>query len=114
MDSPGKPSRRDLVEGGLMGRHVSGERTGQTGYEDAAATIRTRNWGLSGNLTWQRSEHTYKTGLFFNVAYKAQQPSWDMGTFNFSPSAQMLNDTNSGLANLLLGNYQTYTQSNGI
>ena len=50
-----KPSRRDLVEGGLMGRHVSGERTGQTGYEDAAATIRTRNWGLSGNLTWQRS-----------------------------------------------------------
>src|SRR5262245_47514648 len=37
-----------------------------------------------------------------------------MGTFNFSPSAQMLNDTNYGLANLLLGNYQTYTQSNGI
>src|SRR5204863_121619 len=50
-----KPSRRDLVEGGLIGRDVSGERTGQTGYEDAAATIRTRNWGLSGNLTWQRS-----------------------------------------------------------
>src|SRR5262245_49438064 len=37
-----------------------------------------------------------------------------MGTFNFSPSAQMVNNTNYGLANLLLGNYQTYTQSNGI
>ena len=52
--------------------------------------------------------------MFFNMAYKAQQPSWDMGTFNFSPSAQMLNNTNYGLANLLLGNYQTHTQSNGI
>ena len=69
---------------------------------------------ITDNMTWQRREHTYKTGVFFNMAFKAQQPSWDMGTFNFSPSAQMLNNTNSGLANLLLGNYQTYTQSNGI
>jgi Carboxypeptidase regulatory-like domain/TonB-dependent Receptor Plug Domain len=69
---------------------------------------------ITDNLTWQRGDHTFKTGGFFNMAYKAQQPSWDMGTFNFSPNAQMLNDTNNGLANLLLGNYQTYTQSNGI
>ena len=69
---------------------------------------------ITDNLTWLRGEHTYKTGVFFNMAFKAQQPSWDMGTFNFQPSAQMLNNTNYGLANLLLGNYQTYTQSNGI
>jgi hypothetical protein len=69
---------------------------------------------ITDNLTWQRGGHIYKTGLFFNMAFKAQQPSWDMGTFNFQPSAQVVNNTNYGLANLLLGNYQTYTQSNGI
>jgi hypothetical protein len=69
---------------------------------------------ITDNMTWQRGAHTYKTGLFFNIAYKAQQPSWDMGTVNFSPSAQVTNNANYGLANLLLGNYQTYTQSNGI
>jgi hypothetical protein len=69
---------------------------------------------ITDNLTLQRGAHTLKTGVFFNMAFKAQQPSWDMGTFNFSPSAQMLNNTNYGLANLMLGNYQTHTQSNGI
>ena len=69
---------------------------------------------ITDNLTRQRGEHSFKIGVFFNMAFKAQQPSWDMGTFNFSPSAQVTNNTNYGLANLLLGNYQTYTQSNGI
>jgi hypothetical protein len=69
---------------------------------------------ITDNLTWQRDSHTYKAGVFFNIAYKAQQPSWDMGTYNFSPSALVTNETNYGLANLLLGNYQTYTQSDGI
>jgi Carboxypeptidase regulatory-like domain/TonB-dependent Receptor Plug Domain len=69
---------------------------------------------ITDNLTWLRGAHTWKAGAFFNMAFKAQQPSWDMGTFNFSPSAQMLNNTNYGLANMLLGNYQTHTQSDGI
>jgi len=69
---------------------------------------------ITENLTWLRGDHTLKTGLFFNIAFKAQQPSWDMGTFNFGSSAQVINNTNYGLANLLLGNYQTYTQSDGI
>ncbi len=69
---------------------------------------------ITDNLTWQRDQHTLKTGVFFNMAFKAQQPSWDMGTVNFSPSALVTNETNYGLANLLLGNYQTYTQSDGI
>ena len=50
-----KPGSRDLLEGALMGRHLSGEHTGQTGYEDAAATTQLRTWGLSANLTWHRS-----------------------------------------------------------
>ena len=69
---------------------------------------------ITDNMTLLRGTHTFKTGVFFNMAFKAQQPSWDMGTFNFSPSAQMLNNANHGLANLLLGNYQTHTQSDGI
>jgi hypothetical protein len=69
---------------------------------------------ITDNLTWQSGRHQFKTGVFFNMAFKAQQPSWDMGTFNFQPSAQMVNNTNYGLANLLLGNYQTHTQSDGI
>jgi hypothetical protein len=69
---------------------------------------------ITDNLTWQRDQHTYKMGVFFNMAFKAQQPSWDMGTVNFTPSALTTNETNYGLANLLLGNYQTYTQSDGI
>lgn len=69
---------------------------------------------ITDNLTWQRGAHTWKMGGFFNMAFKAQQPSWDMGTVNFGPSAQVQNNTNYGLANLLLGNYQTYTQSDGI
>jgi hypothetical protein len=69
---------------------------------------------ITDNLTWVSGAHTVKTGAMFNMAFKAQQPVWDMGTFNFSPAAQMPGNTNYGLANLLLGNYQTYTQSNGI
>ena len=69
---------------------------------------------ITDNLTMQRGDHTYKFGVFFNMAFKAQQPSWDMGTVNFQTSALTVNETNYGLANLLLGNYQTYTQSDGI
>ncbi|MPZ19697.1 MAG: TonB-dependent receptor plug domain-containing protein [Luteitalea sp.] len=69
---------------------------------------------ITDNVTWQRGEHTYKTGIFFNMAFKAQQPSWTMGNLDFNPNEQNINETNYGLANLLLGNYTTYQQSDGI
>jgi len=50
-----KPSGRDLVEGSLMGRHQTGDRVGQTGYETADATDRLRQWNVTASLTWQRS-----------------------------------------------------------
>ena len=50
-----KPSGRDLVEGSLMGRHQTGDRVGETGYEAADATDRLRQWNLTASLTWQRS-----------------------------------------------------------
>jgi hypothetical protein len=89
---------------------------GNCGFQPFPLTWRSEapEIAITDNLTWQRDSHTYKAGVFFNMAYKAQQPSWDMGTYNFSPSALVTNETNYGLANLLLGNYQTYTQSDGI
>lgn len=50
-----KPGSRDLLQGSLTGRYLSGERAGQTGYEDSDATTRLRTWGVSANLTWHRS-----------------------------------------------------------
>src|SRR2546423_4592285 len=45
----------DLLQASLMGQHQDGDRTGQTGYEEAAATTHLRQWNATGNLTWQRS-----------------------------------------------------------
>ncbi|HEY3278962.1 MAG TPA: TonB-dependent receptor [Gemmatimonadales bacterium] len=50
-----KPDAKDQLQGSLMGRDESGERTGQTGYEAGDATDRLRRWNVTGNLTWQRS-----------------------------------------------------------
>jgi hypothetical protein len=79
------------------------------GWRSAAPEL-----AITDNLTMQHGEHTFKTGIFINMAFKSQQPVWDMGTLDFNPNAQNLNETNYGLANLLLGNYTTYNQSNGI
>ncbi len=49
-----QPGGRDLIEGGLMGRHQTGDRVGQTGYEAPDATNRLRQWSLIGALTWRR------------------------------------------------------------
>ena len=50
-----KSGDRDVLQGSIMGRHVAGERVGQTVYELGDATERLRQWNLTGNLTWQRT-----------------------------------------------------------
>jgi len=72
------------------------------------------DFGWTDNFTFVRGAHTFKTGVYFNLDDKNQQPAWnDTGTFDFSPSQFNPNDSNNGLANLLFGNYSTLTQSNG-
>jgi Carboxypeptidase regulatory-like domain/TonB-dependent Receptor Plug Domain len=76
------------------------------------------NWGkdyaVTENLSWVKSSHTFKFGAFYNRDDKAQTGNWGMeGSINFSSAASMPLDTGNGLANLMLGNFQNYTQQSG-
>jgi len=56
--------------------------------------------------------HTIKFGGFFNTNLNGQQPAWtDAPNFNFNSSYLIPNDSGNAIANMLLGNYQTLTQS---
>ena len=89
-------------------------------------TSEARTFTWTDNLTKVTGPHTLKFGMFFDYNQAGQQPSWtptvnfnftdalggnglpgDLGTPNF------LNTTHYGIANLLLGNYQSASQSNG-
>jgi hypothetical protein len=45
---------RDVVQLSIMGRHLTGDRSGQTGYEAVEATERVRQWNVTGSVRWQR------------------------------------------------------------
>jgi hypothetical protein len=75
-----------------------------------------KDYAWTDNLTLLRGKHTWKAGVYFNLDDKQQQPSWnDAGSFDFSSSTTRVfaGDTNNGLSNLLLGNYQSAAQANG-
>ncbi|MBV9678945.1 MAG: hypothetical protein JO185_21590, partial [Acidobacteriaceae bacterium] len=74
------------------------------------------NWGkdyaLTENITKVWREHTIKFGAYLNRDDKAQTATWPQNaTINFNGDAHMSQDTGNGLANLMLGNFQSYTQS---
>ncbi len=74
-----------------------------------------KTYAWTDNLGVNRGSHTFKTGVLFNMNDNGQQPAWtDAVNINFAPSVENPNDTNSTLANLLLGNYTSVNQSNGI
>ena len=76
------------------------------------STAKTYAW--TDNFTKVWGDHTLKTGVFVDMNTAGQQPSWtDAPNINFNPNQQMLSDTNNGVANLLLGNYYSVSQSNG-
>jgi hypothetical protein len=73
-----------------------------------------KDYGLTENMTWIKGAHSLKFGVFLNLDNKAQTGNWGMeGSVNFAPSASMPNDTGNGLANLMLGNFNNYTQQSG-
>jgi hypothetical protein len=81
---------------------------------DAGWASEGRQFNFTDNLSRIYRAHSLKTGIYVNLAYNGQQPVWqDAGSFNFNPSQFNLNDSNNGLANLLLGNYTSFTQTNG-
>jgi carboxypeptidase family protein len=76
------------------------------------------NWGkdyaATENITKVLGSHTLKFGAFFNRDDKAQTGTWGMeGSINFNGGASMPMDTNNGLANLMLGNFNSYTNLSG-
>jgi hypothetical protein len=73
-----------------------------------------KDYGATENLSWVKGSHNFKFGVFYNRDDKAQTGSWGMeGSINFNSSASMPQDTGSGLANLMLGNFQSYTNLSG-
>lgn len=74
-----------------------------------------KTFAITDNLTFIRGAHTFKTGVLWNRNHNGQQPTWtDTLNFNFGTSPDNLNDTGNQFANMLLGNYTTVAQSNGI
>ncbi len=74
-----------------------------------------RTLGLTDTLAKTIKTHTLKTGGFVNIVRSGQQPSFtEAANFNFSSGQTNVNDTGNPVANLLLGNYQSVSQSNGI
>jgi hypothetical protein len=73
-----------------------------------------KTYAFTDNISKVAGRHTLKFGTYINKNVNGQQPAWtDAPNFNFSPGVLNANDTNNGLANLLLGNYTTLSQSNG-
>ncbi len=74
-----------------------------------------RTLGITDTLAKTFGSHTVKGGGFVNEVKSGQQPSFtEAPFFDFSSGQSNLRDSNSPLANLLLGNYQSVSQSNGI
>jgi hypothetical protein len=71
-------------------------------------------YAFTDNVTKVVGKHTLKAGIFFNRNDNVQQPGWtDAMNINFNPGLDNSNDSGSGLANLLLGNYTSANQQNG-
>jgi hypothetical protein len=74
-----------------------------------------RQFTWTDNVTKVFGPHTFKTGVFFDYNQAGQQPSWnDTEFFSFSPGSSTLNDSGSYIPNVLFGNYQSVSQSNGV
>lgn len=74
-----------------------------------------RTYALTDNFTKIFSAHTIKAGVFVDVNTAGQQPYWTAApSINFNPSQQNVLDTGNGVANLLLGNYTSAAQTNGV
>ncbi|MGC2399647.1 MAG: carboxypeptidase regulatory-like domain-containing protein [Acidobacteriaceae bacterium] len=77
-------------------------------------------WVSTGNtlvatddVTKILGNHVIKFGLLANLNENGQEGTWQENpAFNFGASNQNPNNTNSGLANTLLGNYTTVSQTN--
>jgi hypothetical protein len=74
-----------------------------------------KDYAFTQNLTWVKGPHTMKFGFYYNRDNKKQTGNWGFsGDINFNnwSGASMPLDTGNGLSNLMLGNYNSYSQTN--
>ncbi|MBV9266553.1 MAG: carboxypeptidase regulatory-like domain-containing protein, partial [Acidobacteriaceae bacterium] len=72
-----------------------------------------KDYGITENVTKVLGEHTLKFGAYINWDKKAQTATWPQNaSIDFSSSASMPLDTGNGLANLMLGNFNNYSEAN--
>ena len=77
-------------------------------------------WNSTGNtvvvtddVTKVLGNHVIKFGVFGDLNENGQEGNWtENPSFNFGPNTSNPNDSESGIANLVLGNYTSVTQSN--
>lgn len=71
-------------------------------------------FGVDQNLSWVKGPHTLKFGYYYyrDVKFIGGNTFVAQGTLNFNTASTMPEDTDSGLANMMLGNFQSYTQPN--
>ena len=73
-----------------------------------------KDYAATENLTWVHGSHTIKFGMYYNRDFKSQTGNWGLeGSINFSSSASMPMDTGNGIANMMLGNFNNFSQSSG-
>jgi hypothetical protein len=73
-----------------------------------------RQFTWTDNVTIARGRHTFKTGVFFDMSRRGQQPAWtDEVNLDFGAGSTNPMDTGNTFANMLLGNYTSASQSNG-
>ncbi len=79
-------------------------------------TSEARAFTWTDNVTKITGPHTLKTGLFFDYNQAGQQPAWqETPVFDFvDGGSSFLKNTNNGIANLVLGNYYSVFQGNGV
>ncbi len=72
-----------------------------------------KDYSLTQNLSWVKDKHTFKFGFHYNRDNKKQTATWPVqGSINFNSRSDMALDTGNGIANMMLGLYQSYTQAN--
>jgi hypothetical protein len=72
-----------------------------------------KDYGITENVTKVWGPHTLKFGAYINWDKKAQTATWPQNaSIDFSSSASMPLDTGNGLANLMLGNFNNYSEAN--
>lgn len=70
-----------------------------------------KDYGATENLSWIHGSHSFKFGMFYNRDDKAQTGNWALeGNVNFGSSSSMPLDTGNGIANMMLGNFNAYSQ----